>query len=67
MIALNMHNPYSVTEIEVTTEVQLSQEKGIGSNNNHKIRSPTVSNSLCPPISRRKYPKYICDWCGWVV
>lgn len=45
---LNIHNPYSLTETEMTTEVQLSQEKGIGSSS--QIRSPTVSNSLCPPI-----------------
>lgn len=48
---LNIHNPYYLTEIEVTTEVQLSQEKGIGSSS--QIRSPTVSNSLCPPIMGR--------------
>lgn len=56
---LNIHNPYSLTEIGLTTEVQLSQEKGIGSSS--QIRSPTDSNSLRPPKLTLE-----CYWCGGI-
>ena len=44
----------------MATEFQVHQEKGIGSNS--QIRSPTDSNSLCPPKPR--FVLVICENCG---